>query len=334
LRRGIVYKLDNSGNESVVYNFCSQSNPNQDCTDGADPFGGLVLDPAGNLYGTTANGGAVGFGTVFKLNPATGVETVLYSFSGLSTGDGAKPQSTLWRDGGGNLYGTTPSGGQACSLSGAGCGTVFSVDSTGKETVLHRFSGGSDGGLPDAGVVYNAQFLYGTTPFGGASGKGVVFVLGAGGGTELVLHSFGNLPDGAYPFSGGLLNIGSVLYGATSSGGLNGMGAIFRLKSVGGKWKYKVLASLGNQVGAEPGYGGLIKIGKYLYTTTISGGSFQQGTIIRIDPKGNIKVLYSFTGGNDGAQPQGSLLSTNGFLYGTTFNAGQFQGGTAFWLLP
>lgn len=327
---GVLFKLDTSGNETVLYTFCSQSGPNQDCTDGGGPYGGLETDSAGNLYGTSSFGGAVGYGTVFMFNPKSGVETVLHSFSGVSTGDGSAPQAGVYRDAQGNLYGTTASGGQACSQSPAGCGIAFQIASNGNEIIHHVFTGGSDGAMPDAPLTYDSGFLYGTTPFGGDHGQGVVFVLAA-----TVLHAFSGTPDGGYPFSGGVLIVGNTLYGTTASGGVNGSGAIFKLKSSGGKWHYKLLASVGGNDGAqEPGYGGMIKVGKYLYTTTLNGGIYGQGTILRIDSKGNIKTLYSFTGGNDGAQPQGSLLYSGGYIYGTTFNGGQFGGGTVYRFVP
>src|SRR6185369_16323811 len=140
--------------------------------DGYTPAAGLVPDEAGNLYGTTEGGGAFGvFGTVFKLD-ASGNLTVLHSFAGAPT-DGEFPLAGLIRDKAGNLYGTTEVGGAFNN------GTVFKVDSTGKETVLHSFAGSpSDGGFPQGGLILDkAGNLYGTTGKGGASNLGTIFKL-------------------------------------------------------------------------------------------------------------------------------------------------------------
>ena len=157
----MVFELDSTGKETVVYNFTGKA-------DGAAPEGGLVRDGMGHLYGTTIGGGASGAGTVFKLNKA-GKETVLYSFKGGA--DGVSPEAGLIRDSAGNLYGTTAyGGGTACF---GGCGTVFKLDTTGAKTVLHTFTGGTDGALPEADLVQDsAGNLYGTTYNGGGTGCG------------------------------------------------------------------------------------------------------------------------------------------------------------------
>jgi uncharacterized repeat protein (TIGR03803 family) len=164
--------------ETVLHSFTG--------SDGAFPLAGLIADSAGNLYGTTVSGGTggcsqgAGCGVVFKVSPS-GTETVLYSFTGGS--DGAFPEAGLIADRAGNLYGTTNRGG------GSGGGVVFKLSSSGTETVLYSFTGGSDGRNPQAGLIADsAGNLYGTTE-GGGSGNGVVFKLSLGG-TETVLHSF------------------------------------------------------------------------------------------------------------------------------------------------
>jgi uncharacterized repeat protein (TIGR03803 family) len=127
----------------------------------------MVIDAAGNLYGTTLNGGAYQGGAVFKLTPA-GVETLLYSFDAV-LGDGYSPQGARAMDSAGNLYGTTLFGGLS------GFGAVFEVDSIGTETLLHSFEG-TDGKLPLAGILLDSVGnLYGTTSAGGAYGGGTVF---------------------------------------------------------------------------------------------------------------------------------------------------------------
>jgi uncharacterized repeat protein (TIGR03803 family) len=171
---GVVFKLDPAGKETVLHSFTGP--------DGSLSFTGLVRDAAGNLYGTTAFGGASGNGVVFKVDPA-GKETVLHSFTGGA--DGANPYASVVRDAAGNLYGTTYAGGNTggfCSKYG-GCGVVFKLDTTGEETVLHTFTG-RDGLQPRGALLRDAAGdLYGTTSIGGdlngcsGIGCGVVFKL-------------------------------------------------------------------------------------------------------------------------------------------------------------
>ena len=159
---GVVFEVDSTGKESVLYSFTGRA-------DGEAPLAGLVRDSTGHLYGTTFAGGASNAGTVFKLNKA-GKETVLYSF--MDGADGAGPEAGLIRDSAGNLYGTTAYGGGGTACSG-GCGTVFKLDTTGHETLLHSFAGGADGALPEADLVQDsAGNLYGTTYNGGGTGCG------------------------------------------------------------------------------------------------------------------------------------------------------------------
>jgi len=170
LSEGTVFKVDAVGKETVLYTFTGHA-------DGGVPFVGVIRDAAGNLYGTTEGGGLLdcfgaGCGVIFKVDP-NGKETVLHSFSGL---DGALPElAGLAGNRAGVLYGATYEGGTSteCPI---GCGVVFQIDSGGKETVLHSFSGGADGLDPAASVVVgSAGQIYGTTLFGGESGLGTVF---------------------------------------------------------------------------------------------------------------------------------------------------------------
>jgi uncharacterized repeat protein (TIGR03803 family) len=161
---GTVFKLSSCGSGfKVLYSFTGD-------TDGENPVAGLIQDAGGNLYGTTFNGGAYGYGVVFKLSP-TGSETVLYTFT---EGNGGSPVSGLLQDAAGNLYGTTT----GLRASGENTGVVFKLSPSGTETVLHSFTGGADGGQPTAGLIQDpAGNLYSTTSAGGASGDGVVFRL-------------------------------------------------------------------------------------------------------------------------------------------------------------
>jgi uncharacterized repeat protein (TIGR03803 family) len=232
---GVVFKLTASGDgswtESVLHTFCSLTN----CSDGENPYAGLIFDQAGNLYGATEGGGNQCFynsscGVVFKLTPNSNgnwTESVLYSFCSLTNcRDGAYPEATtLIFDAAGNLYGTTGAGGPGGS---GDCGVVFKLapntDGRWTETVLHGFTCGKDGGRPQAGLVFDrAGNLYGTTEFYGSSscnygsGCGVVFRLtpsADGGWREEVLHIFLDHP-GAWPYAGVILDAAGNVYGTT-----------------------------------------------------------------------------------------------------------------------
>jgi uncharacterized repeat protein (TIGR03803 family) len=166
---GVVFKLSTTGKLTLLHTFTGTP-------DGQGPHAGLIRDATGNLYGSTSFGGTHGWGTVFKLDK-TGKETVLYSFTGGADG-GRTRGSGLIRDPAGNLYGATFSGGSGSCPDrgyGAGCGVVFKVSKTGKEIVLHQFTG-ADGAQPRATLLRDAAGnLYGTTLYGGANGRGEVF---------------------------------------------------------------------------------------------------------------------------------------------------------------
>ena len=186
---------------------------------GAFPTGGLASDAQGNIYGTTLNGGANGLGVVFEVT-AGGVETVLHSFS-FSGNDGALPSAGLVGDGQGNFYGTTAEGGSF------GQGTVFKVSSSGVATV-HSFDT-TDGAGPQSLLIFDAAGnLYGTTYGGGVYNQGTVYELTASG-VETVLYSFTGGTDGAHPQEVLVFDTQGNLYGTTTYGGANGMGTVFKL---------------------------------------------------------------------------------------------------------
>ena len=313
--------------------------------DGAYPVASLVQDSSGNFYGTASQAGDLacnggygagsGCGTVFKLDP-TGKETVLYSFTGTG-GDGAIPWAGLVRAAQGNLYGTTSAGGDlACpNGNGYGCGTVFKLDTTGKETVLHSFTGtGGDGAFPEAGLLLDAQGnLYGTTAQGGDLGCPDGFGYGCGivfqitNGQETVLHSFtGSGGDGAFPQAGLIEDAQANLYGTTSEGGNSacyyGCGTVFKLAATGQETVLYAFTGAGD--GGLP-YAGLLQDAQgNLYGTTIGGGASSNGTVFKVTPAGAETVLHSFTGtGGDGASPNaGLVLGAHSNLYGTTSYGG------------
>ena len=200
---GVVFKLDPTGNYTVLYTFTGP--------DGKGPTGDLVRDSDGNLYGTTFGGGPSGTGVVFKLDTMCN-ETVLYPFTGGA--DGGQPYAGLVRDEEGNLYGTASSGGTS------NAGAVFKVDPTGRESVLYNFTGGADGAGPLGRLVRDSQGnLYGTTQFGGDSNSwGVVFKVDTTA-KETVLYTFTGGADGGSPSAGLLRDQQGNLYGTTQNGG-------------------------------------------------------------------------------------------------------------------
>lgn len=271
---GTVFKFDPSGTETLLYSFAGTP-------DGGDPYGSLIHDAEGNLYGTTLYGGTGGgFGTVFKLSPE-GKLTLLHSFSG--TPDGEDPYDGLVRDTEGNLYGTTLYGGTA-----GGFGTVFELTKAGKLTLLHSFASNPDGADPRGGLIRDKEGnLYGTTIYGGTGGGfGTVFKLSAAGEMTL-LHSFSGNPDGVNPYAGLVRDAAGNLYGTTFYGGQSGYGSVFRISKAG---KFTILHSFNSTPdGAHP-IGGLVrdKDGN-LYGTTSGGGDASCGfggcgTVFEITP--------------------------------------------------
>ncbi len=224
----LIPQADGTWSEKVLHSFASGM-------DGAYPYLGVILDSVGNLYGTTANGGAYGQGTVFEIAHAGGTwtENVLHSFKAQSTTDGYQPSGGLIFDAAGNLYGTTGSGGTF------GFGTIFELarnaGGTWTEQLLYSFNNANGDGVgPFAGLTFDAHGnLYGTTSGGGAGGRGTVFELQpavGGGWTETVLHSFSNDgTDGTTPYAGVILDAAGNLYGTTSAGGTYNHGTVYEV---------------------------------------------------------------------------------------------------------
>jgi uncharacterized repeat protein (TIGR03803 family) len=289
--------------------------------DGENPSRGLVLDLHGNLYGTTPQGGAFNYGTVFRID-SHAKETIAHSFWG---GDGLQPYSTLIADGAGNLYGTTYNGGTweggACLH---GCGTVFELDSKGRETVLYPFTGGTDGTEPHDGVVRDKSGnIYGTTSSGGNTrcACGVIFKVNKKG-QETVVHAFAGYPDGDSP-SGGLIPDGAGnFYGATVYGGTLNKGAIFKVNPYGNVTI--VYSFTGKADGTEPEGPLVLDTAGNLFGVAGGGdSSCQCGVVFKIDSSGILTVLYTFTGGADGNDPAGGLTHDSaGNLYGATYEGG------------
>ena len=309
-------------------------NTTSDLADGGYPEAGVAVDANGNLYGTAFFGGTGagcdiyfnGCGVVYQVAPG-GTETVLHSFGGAL--DGWNPTANLVLDAKGNLYGTTPYGGAY------GNGSVFEVNAAGQETILHSFAGGSDGARPNAGLTWDSSGnLYGTTQYGGngcssnAHGCGTVFEISSAA-QETVLYAFADGIDGASPLSGVALDSAGNIYGTTWLGGTYNFGTVFEIDHGGGE---RVLYSFaGGNDGANPIGGLVFDLAGNLYGITPAGGADTCGVIFEVDVAGDEEVIYTFTGGLDGADPYATLIvDASGNLYGTTPAGGVGGAGTVF----
>jgi len=353
---GVIYKIDREGAESVLYKF--KGGP-----DGAFPASELLLDNAGGLYSTARGGGILttdspcgfisGCGVVFKLD-RDGNESVLYSFKGGSDGFGVA--SGLIRDLAGNFYGTTVGGGisnTACTGDGpaGSCGVIYEVDPKGKETVLHAFTGTSDGygpfgtlqsdwqgnlfGVASNGGDISSSFCNETvSDLAGAIGCGTVFKIDHGGDFS-VIHTFkgkdgGPFPDGwlATDYWGNLYGIGGSAVSSTNLGN----GTIFK---IGHNGEESVLYNFAGGADGFTSFGSVIfdSLGN-LYGATSFGGDTTDpacsavggcGVVFRFDPQGHYTVLHTFKGA-DGANPQANLyMDLHGDIYGTTTAGGDLS---------
>ena len=340
---GTVFKLaPSSGSYNLLHSFAGGSG------DGSYPFAGnLILDGAGDLYGTTSSGGSSSDGTIFELVNSTSCsndfcESLLYSFAG-PTADGAGPNGSLFNSSG-NLYGTTASGGANSTY-----GAVFELPSgSSHDTLLYSFAGSTaDGATPNGSLIADSSGnLYGTTQGGGASSMGSVFEVS--GSSDTLLYSFSGGNDGATPYAGLIKDSSGNLYGTTAfGGGTPNAGIVFELSPPGisscpsgGNWCETILYTFagGTSDGGVP-YGGLvIDSSDNLYGTTWQGGTNNAGTIFELVYSSGTyteKVLYSFTGGNDGKYPYAGLVTDgSGDFFGTTTQGGTSGYGTVFELSP
>jgi uncharacterized repeat protein (TIGR03803 family) len=323
---------------TVIYSFAGNEDGEYADTD-------LVRDAAGNLYGTTVQGGTSASGTVWELSPSGGswTHSVLYSFSGGT--DGGEPYKGVTLDAQENIFGTAVTGGSGgCE---GGCGVVYELANSGgkwSQTVVHAFSGGDDGSGPGAGLTIDSNGdVYGTTPTGGTYGQGTIFRLhrGSGGAWKLkVLHAFTGGSDGIGGSAGRLVLAGNHLYGTATSGGDNSQGTAFELtQGKHGNWRFKPTYEFTGQPDAGFPYGGLaLDTSGNLYGTTYYGGASGMGSVYRLAHKAGVwseKLLYSFKGGSDGGAPLGNLvLDPGGNLFGTTSGGGSAGAGVVFELVP
>jgi len=312
---GTVFAVNTDGTGFTnLYNFTGG-------TDGAMPYAGLIL--SGNtLYGTTAGSGWVDYGTVFAVNTDGTGFTTLYSFTNGT--DGATPFGGLILSGN-TLYGTTA--GTTWDY-GNTYGTVFAVDTNGTNfRVLHNFTGGSDGTMPQASLILLNNTLYGTATYGGSLGYGTVFSVKTNGTDFTTLHSFTNGSDGVFPRTDLILS-GSTLYGTTGGGEVGDDGTVFAITTNGTGFT-TLYAFTGGSDGGWP-QAGLILSGNTLYGTTLEGGNSDAGTVFAVNTDGTgFTMLHSFTG-SDGGESEAALTLSGNTLYGTASAGGSLGSGTVF----
>ena len=281
-RSWVVFKVAQDGQETHLFDFQGGLG-----TNARVPSGGLLMDKLGNSFGTTLFGGkgscTFGCGTVFRLDSA-GTLHVRYRFSGGV--DGSKPFGPLIRDANGNLYGVATQGGDlSCPESPqAGCGTVFKLAKDGVFTVLHTFTGGADGAVPQPGLILDAAGnLYGAAARGGLNEHGTVFKI-SNKGNYKILHRFGK-KEGSSPNGGLVLDPAGNLYGTSQTGGANNLGTVFELSTAG---QLTVLHDFsGGLDGAFPLAGVIRDAAGHLFGTAVKNFLIQQvqgGNVFEITP--------------------------------------------------
>lgn len=321
---------------TVIHNFSG--------SDGLFPGASLIRDKAGNLYGTTIDGGT-GMGTVFELRPNKSGgwnESVLYSFAGPNNNDGAYPTAQVTFDAHGNLFGTTAQGG----VGSCNCGTVFELSPNGKhgwtETVIHSFQGFPDLNTPSGGVTFDAAGnFYGSSFSGGGFNYGGIYEFtNSSGWQEQIIHSFHDGTDGRQP-QGTLVLHGQALFGITVFGEPYNGGTVFKLKLArNGSWKLSNIYSFGADGDGETPTGDLaFDTSGHLYGTTEVGGAYGEGILFRLSFSGGMwqeTILHSFGQGNDGTFPSDDrlVIDSAGNIYGTTPNGGTSSSGTVFVASP
>jgi uncharacterized repeat protein (TIGR03803 family) len=340
---GAVFQIAPDGTQATLHSF-------EGGGDGSDPHGGVTLDGAGNLYGTTVAGGSGGMcagdgcGTVFKLTPHgdSWFESILYAFKGGN--DGFGPGSGLVFDGAGNLFSTTPDGGKHSA------GVVFELSPGAngwKQKVTHAFTGGNDGAIGSLGLLLfdGAGNLYGIAELGGAHGAGTVYELSPtprGVWKQKTLYAFKGMPDAGFPYGGLNWDAAGNLYGTTYFGGNSGTGSVFQLSpGPNGTWQESVLYNFqGGTDGSFPTSTLIFDAAGNLFGTTSTGGrpSCDCGTVFKLTLSGgswNEKIVHFFGKGSDGYSPNyGLTFDPAGNLNGTTPAGGTGGHGMIFRLTP
>jgi uncharacterized repeat protein (TIGR03803 family) len=308
-------QLTANGTPTNLYSFTGAG-------DGAFPVAGLVPGADGNFYGTASVGGTGGdWGTIFKITPG-GTFRSVYSFTGVA--DGGFPYAELVQGTDGNFYGTTLEGGIS-----KGWGTVFEITPDGLLNSLHSFTGGADGGSPEATLAQGVDGrLYGTTSEGG-TGSGTVFAISTNG-TLVTLYSFTGGSDGGFPYAGVIQAGDRNLYGTTAYGGQYGNGTVFKITTNGALTT--LYSFTGGSDGSSP-VAALIQAsdGNLYGTTAYGGGAYGgDGTVFQITTNGTLTTLGWFNGAN-GANPQAPLVEgMDDNLYGVAQNGGPSDNGVIF----
>jgi len=306
---------------TILHNFGDGSVSN----DGALLDSPVLHGTDGNFYGLTYEGGASNKGTIFKMTPG-GTTTILHSF-GSTTNDGASPIGALIQNTDGNFYGTTAAGGSANH------GIVFKITASGTLTLLYTFGSiTNDGNGPWGGLIKNTDGnFYGTTYGGGTYNAGTVFKM-TPSGTLTILHSFGaTTSDGSGAIAPLCLGADGKFYGVTYVGGSASKGTFYQITSTGTTVIRHSFGSTTND-GANPDAGVIqLSDGKF-YSTTLYGGSANQGTAFKMTAAGAVTILHSFGSlTTDGSEPMaGFIQSSDSYLYGTTSIGGTFDNGTVF----
>jgi uncharacterized repeat protein (TIGR03803 family) len=331
---GTVFAINTDGSRFTnLYSF-SAMNTSLENDDGANPAASLVLS-GDMLYGTTPDGGADGYGTVFGLSTNTLFFTNLYNFTGGNDGGSPMAGLVLSND---VLYGTTTEGGTNYS------GTIFTIGLPGPNfTNLYDFTGGSDGAYPEAGLILSDDWLYGSASGGGFTGNGTIFALKTGGSGFTNLYEFQGGNDGAAP-SSGLIMMGDTLYGTTLDGGSFSNGTVFALNEDGSFTNLHSFSALNtnfeNSDGINP-QAGLVLAGSTLFGMARYGGmNYGYGTIFALNTNGNVLTTLlsfdplisgqTFQGNSDGSSPQGGTVLSGNTLYGTADYGGAGGNGTIF----
>lgn len=332
---GAVFKVDSSGNETVLYTF-------KGGTDGALPLSSLIRDASGNLYGNTEGDGNFGdSSTIFELDPS-GNETVLYDFEGQ---EGCCQDSPLALDEAGNIYGSSPYGGDLnCGYERPGCGSLYRLTQTGHFKLIHTFTG-ADGIQPEGGLIVDKNSLYGSAILGGnlsclvpvgeygvPQGCGTIFQVDSKGKLT-VLHTFTDQADGGAPL-GLIQDPTGNLYGIAEYGGdltcdaPVGCGTIFKVDTTG---HFSVLFTFTSADIPEPGYAShLVRDAQgNLYGIAQLGGANSSGFLFKLASDGTFTNLFSLPGTEnveDGSNPQGIVMDSSGNFFGSMLMLGQENG--------
>ena len=341
---GAIYQLKKIGDNWItvpVFNFPA------DGSGGVSPWGRVSFGPDGRLYGSTFNGGGSGNGVIFNLTPPSSVcktvncqdfwkEQVLHSFGAVH--DGRNPKGDLVWDPQGNIYGTTPGGGQVSA------GTVFELTPSQNgwtESLAYNAGDLPDPWGPNSGVIFDSKGnLFGTSVNGGTNNTGTVFELKYAvgvGWTETTLYNFLNEDDGSAPFGGLVMDASGNLFGTTVVGyhGVRDW-TIFELSPAGDTWTYKLLYTGTGNIGPVASLA--MDAAGNLYGTTAAGGSHNAGNVFKLSNTANGWIytsLYDFTGGDDGHEPLCNVsIGADGTLYGTAGYGGLYNQGTVWMIKP